>query len=192
MGRWAAALARTGVLSRRPIYPLLDNRFMSLVYSLPVDTRTNDRMLYEVLRVLDPALADLPLANDYWAFQSKEEVAALKAQYPQAFLERGASEAGPNLDWRANWMTVVGPEIEDRLLRRTPAESPLFDVVDRTKLACLFDDGRVTYGHRFPLFAMYAATIAIEEHGLSVQDPEAGRSEPTWIRWLRWIRAALR
>jgi len=162
MGRWGAAQTRTGVLSRRPIYPLLDNKFMSLVYSAPVESRTNDRLLYLVMKRLDDALAALPLANDYWAFQGPDEVAELKHAHPDAFLPRGAPEAGENLDWRANWIGVLGDALRRRLLEEHP-DSPIYEVVDFEKLRRLFDDGKVNYGHRFPLFAMYAASIVFAE-----------------------------
>ncbi|WP_170207208.1 asparagine synthase-related protein [Roseinatronobacter monicus] len=157
MGRWAAALARSGSMARIPTYPLLDNSFMEAVYSAPVEYRSNDRLLYEVLRRVNRDLVDIPLANDYWAFWDSEQIEKFKLKWPDAFRSRGDQRSGANLDWRANWVDVIGEHLFDFIL--SSPSSVVFDFVDRDRLESLRATG-VNYGHRFLLFGIYSAVIA--------------------------------
>lgn len=157
MGRWAAALTRSGSLARKPTYPLLDNSFLHSVYSAPVHFRSNDRLLYEVLKRLNPSLADLPLANDYWAFLTPDQVNRMRAKFPDAFRERGDKKSGANLDWRANWVEVISEHLLDFILSHPT--SRVFDVVDLAQVERL-RNSNLNYGHRFLLFGIYSAVIA--------------------------------
>lgn len=157
MGRWAAALTRSGSMQRRPTYPLLDNAFMLSTYLAPVDLRTNDRLLYEILRRVNKELVTLPLANDYWAFWNSQQVEEHKTRWPQAFRPRGAPESGATLDWRANWLHVIGEHLFDFILSHS--NSTVFDIVDRGSIDSLRKHG-ANNGHRFLLFGIYSALIA--------------------------------
>jgi hypothetical protein len=165
MGRWGASQTRTGALAGIPIYPILDNRLIAMAYKVPVEHRGNDRLLFEIMHRIAPALAKLPFANDYWAFQDENEIENLKKRYPEAFLPRRAKEAGENLDWRSNWIDYLGEYFYEHFFMNCHEE--LFQIVDRVKLKSLFDDGKLNYGHRFPLFGMYSASLLFEKARVS-------------------------
>ena len=80
---------------------------MKSVYSGPVDFRSNDKLLYEILKRLNPDLAKIPFANDYWSFLSSKDVVEFKNKWPDAFRERNSIQSGENLDWRANWIDII-------------------------------------------------------------------------------------
>lgn len=154
-GRWASAASRSHVLSRRTIYPLLDNRLLNAAYSIPIEMRTDDRLLYNILRRLNPALAEIPFANDHWRFSSPEDQSLKRLAYPNAFIPRGTGSS-PNTDWRANWKALL-PEIRRQYLEHP--DDGLSNLLDEEKLNPLLNDIGTSNSHRFLLFAAYAASI---------------------------------
>jgi asparagine synthetase B (glutamine-hydrolysing) len=157
MGRWTGALSRSGSLARIPTYPFLDNAFMKSVYSGPVEFRSNDKLLYEILKRLNPDLAKIPFANDYWSFLSSKDVVEFKNKWPDAFRERNSIQSGENLDWRANWIDIISEHLFDFIL--SFQESRVFEVLNRKKIEALRLNG-LNRGHRFLLFSIYSALIA--------------------------------
>lgn len=117
--------------------------------------RTDDRLLYNILKRLNPALAEIPFANDHWRFSSPEDQSLKELAYPQAFIPRGTGSRA-NTDWRANWKALL-PEIRRQYLEHP--DDALADLLDEEKLDRLLNDIGTTNSHRFLLFATYAASI---------------------------------
>lgn len=158
LGRWAAAQSRAGALSRRPTYPFLDNAFLAHVYGVPVSARTDDRLLHGLMARLSPELATLPFANDAWRFDPATKNDDLRARHPSAFVARG-SGTEPNADWRQNWTHLL-PELR-RQICSAQARVALDGLVDWRRLEILLDGNGLHHGHRFYLFAVYAAAIVL-------------------------------
>jgi asparagine synthetase B (glutamine-hydrolysing) len=70
--RWVSA-RRAGARFRRRAYdPMLDNRFVRLVRSVPPEVRWKERLAFDVLRALSPDMSDLPLEGHRWRFERTE------------------------------------------------------------------------------------------------------------------------
>lgn len=158
MGRWASAQSRAASMSRRPSFPHLDNRFVTTCLTAPTALRVDDRLVYEMMRRLAPELAALPFANDHWRCEDKQNHDGMRQQYPDAFIPSKKTDKCQNLDWRVRWVEHLTPEL-DRVIFNSSGSEHLFQVVDREKLRKLFDTGAINNGHRFMLFALYAAAI---------------------------------
>ena len=181
LGRWASAQSRAGVLARRPTYPLLDNAFLTRVYSVHSAARTDDRLLYELLHRMHPALSRLPFANDAWRFEGPEEIRQIQSEFPAAFVARG-SGSGENTDWRQNWTSLL-PEFR-RQICSDASRAALEELIDWEVVSALLDGHRLNHGHRFFLFAVYAAAIVLTDkldgdasEGLVIDVP-LGKVEP--------------
>ncbi|MGB3828073.1 MAG: hypothetical protein WA962_04785 [Ornithinimicrobium sp.] len=69
--RWVSA-RRNAVRLAQPAYdPLLDNRFIALVRSVPARTRWLEHLAFDVIERLAPTLRDLPIEGSRWRFERK-------------------------------------------------------------------------------------------------------------------------
>jgi hypothetical protein len=124
-GRWSAA-ARSVLLLRSPVVqPFFADGVIVSARRAPIEQRIEDRLIYEVLHRLVPALVDIPFANDKWAFLK----ASARASGPSSAAPSTAVRARTR-DWRTSYGTAVAQHFRDYVL----ANNRLFDFLDRSRV----------------------------------------------------------
>jgi asparagine synthetase B (glutamine-hydrolysing) len=160
-GRWSAA-ARGGYTAFQEFaQPFFDALLIRLVQGVDVGFRLKDGLIHELLRRLAPELADLPFANDYWKFSSKEEKDRWRARYPDFYIPKQPTSGAGNADWRLTYATQLRNEFTQQVFRGRAADS-LFQLVRRRKLKKLF--GSTTLRERKYmsfLFNLYSASVLL-------------------------------
>lgn len=99
VGRWGAA-RRTAATVRAAFYtPLLDNLLITNVRRVPAAVRWQERLVWEVLDLLAPSLADLPIEGGPWRFDADPSTSPRLQGRPVPEV-RVAEKVGSGYDWR--------------------------------------------------------------------------------------------
>lgn len=127
-GRWIAS-RRNGARFRRRMYdPMLDNRFMRMVRQIPARQRWEERLTYELISVLAPQLADLPIEGAPWRFDL-----ANSQSEDTTFARRVLTRSPSTMAF--SWKTLKAPEARRMLtdLVMEGVEGSLAPIVDETR-----------------------------------------------------------
>jgi asparagine synthetase B (glutamine-hydrolysing) len=122
--RWVSA-RRNAVRLAQPAYdPLLDNRFIRLVRSVPAKTRWLEHLAFDVIARLAPTLRDLPIEGSRWRFERKSpytggcpEISASwdkrKALVGSAVMARTRARMLPTQPLRDEMVTFILDRLDD-------------------------------------------------------------------------------
>ena len=158
-GRWTAASTRSTAMAAPGWMPYLDNRFAAAVYAIPARERIGGSLLRGVIRVLEPRLAALPLANQFWPGTPREEQDRIRAALPLAFTT--TRDVKSATDWRQSF-----PDQLARHIARYVVDDGRLDllagVVRPELVAALLRGGRAGLTPRFKLVhGIYSACVLL-------------------------------
>ena len=158
-GRWTASSTRSTAMFAPSWMPYLDNRFAATVYTVSARERVGGRLLQGMIRVLDPRLAELPLANQFWPGTPKEAQERIRAALPLAFTS--ARDAGGATDWRRSL-----PDELVRHIARYVVDDGRLDllagVMRAEPVVALLRGGRAALAPRFKLVhGIYSACVLL-------------------------------
>jgi asparagine synthetase B (glutamine-hydrolysing) len=130
-GRWSSAARQAFTIRSTLIQPFFDDRVVRAARSVPLGDRVNDRLQYDVLAELCPALLEIPLASDQWKCDAgKTQTAghngASAASPPNATSKPRGGRAA--FDWRRSYGNEVSNFLRDYVL---DAGDPLFEIVSK-------------------------------------------------------------
>lgn len=158
-GRWTAASTRSTAMFGPSWLPYLDNRFAATVSTIPARDRVGARLLQDIVRVLDPRLADLPLADQFWPGTPKEEQERIRAALPLAFT--AARDAGSATDWRRSFPDPLTAHVRRYCLDEGRLKL-LAGVLRTDAVAALLRGGRELLTPRFKLIhGIYSACVLV-------------------------------
>lgn len=167
-GRWSAA-ARAGMSACKIVHqPFFDALLARRLQQLPVAPRLDERLIYGLLRRLAPEAADLPFANAHWQFFSQEQVEKEKRDFPLFFQKpAAASRSRINRDWRTRYATQLRDEFR-RQIFESAGSAALFEIVDRQRLAGLFDDAHLAEPvNKLFVFSLYTLSVLLSSEWLT-------------------------
>lgn len=128
-GRWVSALAGAVWATKPPITPLLDSALTRQALETAAPWRRSERPMHDVISLLAPPLARLPLANAAWRYQTEKRRLPFQRPAP------AASGAGrPTFDWRFQPDPPLIDIVRQQILDGPPA---LFEIVDRARMEAL-------------------------------------------------------
>jgi asparagine synthetase B (glutamine-hydrolysing) len=120
-GRWSAAARQAYAIRSSLVQPFFDDRVVRTARTVPLSDRVNDRLQYDVLAELCPALLDIPLARDHWKCDAESTAGVPETTGPP----RGGRAT---FDWRRSYGQQVADFLRDYVL---DAGDPLFDIVSK-------------------------------------------------------------
>jgi Asparagine synthase len=177
IGRWASAVAMARASSRALFQPLLDGEVVARALGCdPEDART-ERLAFEVLRLLRPDLADLPITARRWSFEESGPTDLAPEGWPLRSALAVPVAAGGEIDWRRTAGGALDEEFRRRILG-SPERDGLFDIVDRTAvermLAGRTRSGRParSIGRSQLLWAVYSAATLLSSDWLNERATE--------------------
>jgi hypothetical protein len=116
-GRWSAAARQAYLLRSTLVQPLFADRVVRAARAVPLRHRMSDRLHRDVLALLGPELAGLPLAGTPWHGEPRTPVSVLRA--PAAIG-----------DWRRDYSEGMAKFLRGYVLDHGEA-SPMFGIVRR-------------------------------------------------------------
>jgi hypothetical protein len=116
-GRWSAAARQAYLLRSSLVQPLFADRVVRAARAVPLRHRMSDRLHRDVLALLRPELADLPLAGSPWHGEPRTPANVLRA--PAAIG-----------DWRRDYGEGMAKFLRGYVLDHGDA-SPMFGIVRR-------------------------------------------------------------
>lgn len=134
--RWVSA-RRNAVRITQPAYdPLLDNRFIGLVRSVPAKTRWLEHLAFDVIGSLAPKVRDLPIEGSRWRFErdgpspeSTPEVAAgwegRHAMVGQAVMAATRSRMLPTVALKDEMHNFITERLDDSVTELLDREAVL-------------------------------------------------------------------
>lgn len=135
-GRWVSA-RRTGARMSRPMFdPLLDNRFIRSVVAVSPEQRWSERLVFDVINVLEPRLRDLPIEGERWRFERAAPDGEAAPGEVATWRDREALVRDQAVR-RYSWQRLENPEVRDRivtLILDATASTTAQDLFDRAKL----------------------------------------------------------
>jgi hypothetical protein len=109
------------------VQPFFDDGVVAAARRAPLQERTEERLVHDVLQSLVPGLADIPFAGDKWAFEKLTKPAVSTPAVP-------ARAASPRArDWRTAYGPIVAGYFRDYVL----ADTRIFDFLDRKRVEAI-------------------------------------------------------
>jgi hypothetical protein len=169
-GRWIAATRMANAGAYHYFQPLLDSAIIDAVRRVPLVRRVDERLMFELMQRLSPALAELPVVGSRWSFEEPRSGAAADSAWRSPGSVVVNLTAGNVLDWRRTRGAALDQVFRERLL--DSRQSPVFDLVDRSALERLLAPRReLAVGiRRFAeaqfLWAAYASDVLLSNDWL--------------------------
>lgn len=136
-GRWGASGNSATIVPRKVVKPFFDSVFAKKCMMIDIDLRKNDMANYQILKHINPALTEVPFAEDRWGFEMDGPIdgnmAAWRLREPVLGHKFGTS----GFNWREAVFTYLKDEMYSKIF--APEASMIFELIDREKLQELFD-----------------------------------------------------
>lgn len=136
-GRWGASGNSATIVPRKVVKPFFDSVFAKKCMMIDINLRKNDMANYQILKHINPALTEVPFAEDRWGFEMEGpldgDMAAWKRREPVLGQKFGTS----GFNWREAVFTYLREEMYSKIF--APEASAIFELIDKQKLQELFD-----------------------------------------------------
>jgi hypothetical protein len=100
IARWVAPSRMATTARGRLFQPLMDDRLIHAVRETALAERVSERVVFDLLRRLNPALAEMPLTGSRWTFEKDAPVTGLEGSWTKRAPLPVPLTAGGAVDWR--------------------------------------------------------------------------------------------
>ncbi|ATG53768.1 hypothetical protein CFK41_02480 [Brachybacterium ginsengisoli] len=172
-GRWLATMRHGESVTSSHTTLLINNQMVRLLRTLPSRMLLGERIAHEVMATLAPEVVDLPFFRDRWAFEKKGPDPMYK---PESWDDRAPYSAHDQpragYNWRSAYNKPLASYFKEFVLSQE--KSLLFDLIDRTAVAEMFDGKR----YRAPAaWALFSSQFMADGRWLEASAPSAATIE---------------
>jgi hypothetical protein len=156
-GRYAAASQMAESFRYRRIVPFCDNRLLQKVFALPPEVRSSERLAYELLKRINPTLAELPFGQKGWRFQKQPQVIARVSRVA----EKCASQ------WKYAAGTLLKGEILEVIRSADARNRGLFELVNESAFDRMVNSTESMRNFNIKvLWSVYSAAMLLTGDGI--------------------------
>ncbi len=188
-GRWVSSSFMFRLSQQPNVYPLSDSNFVKKSQEIPVRYRTNDIIIYNILKRLEPRLIDIPFNKWRWNF----ELDGPRDGNYKSWMQRAPYKMGSFSKAAVNWKHEAGsqPELKKAFQEEildNDRNCKLFEILDRDKFENLFYSPEImkTRSARFLFNVISASAILsnswLETNVTAANDVVTIRTDYRWFK----------
>ena len=136
-GRWGASGNSSVIVPRKIVKPFFDSVFAKKCMMIDINLRKNDMANYQILKHINPALTDIPFADDRWGFEHDGPIDGNMLAWNRRAPVEGQKFGTSGFNWREAVFTYLKDEMYSRIF--APEAAMIFELIDKAKLQELFD-----------------------------------------------------
>jgi hypothetical protein len=147
-------------IGRYGLYPLMDNQVVKAGLRTQASYKNSDELLVNILRRIEPALIDLPLANKRWNFEEYGPLPGDAEGWARRTPIKAQAGTRGGFNWRHAWSRELWNTMTEQIFGDRRA-SALFDLLDREALRHWMTRRRGTLDSRGAALAWAAFSASV-------------------------------
>lgn len=175
MGKWASSTMRCWGMRRLYLTPLCDEQLIKKALMIKTKDKTDDKLIFEIIKRLDSRFETLPLADARWSF---EKEGPRKGDEDGYILREPivAPNAQGAFSWRHQTLTDMREDMRNIIFDSSCEE--LFDYIKRSEVEKLFSKDNSQYLNnpysRIFAWNIYSVAVLLEGSWTNYHNGKAG------------------
>lgn len=183
-GRWSSIARSAYTMGSYSYSPFFETRLVKKAQLLKTQYGSNEQLIYNILLRIAPELTKLPFAEDRWSFEKEHPYSRYDVENWASRKPIYSTSVRGGFNWRKNVLNNYKEQFHDVIFANH--NSPLFDIVDKSKLQNLFDTKGSSLGkYDTLLWSLYTSSILLsnkwfngekEKSRISIEIPKSTTS----------------